>query len=353
MDATLRPANWEESRPEYSLPQVSVASPVASSYHGNGLDLYLAETQSTPQPSTPSPFKVEASPSRKSREKEPRRKMIFGLSRGVFWLIAGMATALVVVGAVVGAVVGSSRIGGASNPSATPNAGPMSANARNIAAATMNITGSTGTNVQVVYQDLDTTDLLYRLIWEDTAAGEQRLTLSPSPQQETPIAVTTSNMTANDGIVTNVFYLSVSKDNSSLSDICQATLQCALGAQNCTVLNNGIISGNASKEIVGTSGLAATLLSDTSQTRVYYKGGGRAVRALVGNDPATNGWQDIWIGSQSFAGSSIGANFDAKEETIQVVWVHSAAKELQEITYSDTTSLGGITSMKILLCLVS
>lgn len=210
----------------------------------------------------------------------------------------------------------------------------------------MNMTGSTSTNVQVVYQDLDTTDLLYQLIWNYTAAGEQRLSLSPSPQQETPIAVTTSNMNADNGIVTSVFYLSVSKDNSSLSDICQATLQCSLGAPNCTVLNNEIISGNASQEVIGTSGLAATLLSDTSETRVYYKGGGGAVRALVGNDPAINAWQDIWIGSQSFAGSGIGVNFDAKQETIQVVWVHSATKELQEITYTDATSVFGITSMK-------
>lgn len=61
----------------------------------------------------------------------------------------------------------------------------MTANNTHIAMATVNIMESTMTNIQVVYRDLETEDLLYRLIWDDKAAAEQRLgNLSHSPQQE-------------------------------------------------------------------------------------------------------------------------------------------------------------------------
>lgn len=272
----------------------------------------------------------------------PQRKTILGVRRRVFWLLTGTVIVLVIVGAVVGGVVGSRNA--REGDSSTSSSGPMSASDRAIAAATMNMTGSTRTNVQVVYQDLDTTDLLYRLIWDEEAAAEQRLDLSPSPRQETPIAVTTANVTGNDGTVTSVFYLSENKHNSSVSDICQVILQCYLNAENCTISDNQIISDNATQGVTGDSGLAATLLADTSETRVYYRGGDGAVRALVGNDPATTGWQDIWIGSQSLAGSSIGVDFDSNEDMTQVVWVDQDTKELQEIVYSDTTGVNNVAS---------
>lgn len=313
------------------------------SHHQGGNDLYLNEVQDAPKSGASSPpLTGMVPPSTKESKQEPQRKTILGLRRRVFWLLLGGLIVLVIVGAVVGGVVGSRK---ASNGgSSTSSSGSMSASDRAIAAATMNMTGSHSTNVQVVYQDLDTTDLLYRLIWDDEAAAEQRLDLSPSPRQQTPIAVTTANTTGNDGAVTNVFYLSENRHNSSVSDICQATLQCHLNAENCTVSDNQIISDNATHGVTGDSGLAATLLADISETRVYYRSGDGSVRALVGNDPATNGWQDIWIGSQSLVGSSIGVDFDSNEDLIQVVWVDQNTKELEEIVYSDTTGVNNVAS---------
>lgn len=244
-----------------------------------------------------------------------------------------------IIGVVVGAVIGSRHSDSSSSVTADST---MTANQRHIGAATMNITGSMTTNVQVVYQDLETTDLLYRLVWDDQAAPEQRiLSLDPSPQQKTPIAVTSANTTSNDGVVTDVFYLSANKDNSSLSDICHVTMQCALGAENCTVSASVIISDGALQGVLNNSGLAAALLPGSSAIRVYYKNGGRAIRSLVGNSTANNSWGDSYVGSQAVPHSSISVNVDQNEDTtLQVVFVNLISKEMEEITYSDAAGVG-------------
>lgn len=255
--------------------------------------------------------------------------------------MAGVITTLVTVGVVVGAVIGSSTTTGNTNSTMTSANSSMSANNRQIGAATMNVTGSTATNVQVVYQDLDTTDLLYRLVWNDTAGAEQRISsLNPSPQQETPIAVTTVNTTANDGIMTNVFYLSTNQVNSSLSNICQVTLQCSLGAENCNVSASGIISDGALKGVLSDSGLSATLLPESSDILVYYKNGAHAVRVLTGSGTATDSWEDSRIGSLSSPGSGISANYDQNQDILQVIFVNSDSKELEEFAYSGTAGIG-------------
>lgn len=134
-----------------------------------------------------------------------------------------------------------------------------------------------------------------------------------------------------------------------MSDICQVILKCSLGAANCSVSQNGVISNEIKSSVSGTSGLAATLLDGTSVIRVYYRGAGRAVRALGGNGPATNGWQDICVGTQSITGSGIVVDFNSNNDTIQVVWVSSVSKELQEINYSDATGVSDVTGKGSLL----
>lgn len=259
--------------------------------------------------------------------------------------MAGVITTLMIVGIVVGAVIGSSTTmgnsDGGSSSTSTANSTSMSASDRQIGAATMNITNSTSTNIQVVYQDLDSTDLLYRLVWDDTAGSEQRISsLDSSPQQKTPIAVTTTNTTANDGITTNIYYLSVNAGNSSLSDICQVTLQCSLGAENCTVSASTIISDGALKGVVSNSGLSAVVLPGSPDVRVYYKNGAHAVRVLAGNGTATNSWEDSRIGSLSYAGSGISVNYNQNGDELQVIFVNSDSLELQEFTYSDAAGVG-------------
>lgn len=256
--------------------------------------------------------------------------------------MAGVITTLMIVGVVVGAVIGSStgNSSAGNSPSSTTTNSPMVAADRQIGAATMNITGSTTANIQVVYQDLQSTDLLYRLIWDDIAGAEQRISsLDPAPQQQTPIAVTTANTTTNDGITTNIFYLSINAANYSFSDICQVTLQCSLGAENCTVSAAGIISDEAYQGVLSNSGLSAAVLPDTSDIRVYYKNGAHAVRVLAGNGTAANGWVDSRVGSQSFPGSSIAVNYDQIKDTLQVIFVNSNSKEMQDFTYSDPSGV--------------
>lgn len=325
-----------EHAPEPSLPQV--AMPQYSNHHyGGGQDLYIVENGMN---GTKSPCEGDSLELTVPIRDATRRKLIFGLRRRVFFSLAGTILILVIVGAVIGALVGSSRIG--DNRGSSSDSGPLLPNQRQIGAATMDITGSTRANIQVAYQDLETTDLLYRLIWDDAAGAEQRLSnLSPEPRRGTPIAVTTVNAT--NGIEIEVFYLSVNADNSSMSNICQLTLECGLGATNCSVSQNKIISDVTNKGVFETSGLAVTTLSDTSETQLYYKGGGRAIRVLSRtNDPSSTGWVDGFVGSSSFAGSAIGVNFNSNEDTIQVVWVSAKTKELQEMSYSDSTGANGI-----------
>ncbi|KUI67576.1 Transcription initiation factor TFIID subunit 13 [Cytospora mali] len=193
--------------------------------------------------------------------------------------------------------------------SSSTTSGPMPANNRQIAAGTMNITGCLSTNAQVLHQDLETTDLLYRLVWDDKGNSEQRLALGLAPQQVTTIAVTTTNITSDDGIQADVFYLSENQHNSSKSDICQATL--------------------------GNSGLGSIVVSNSSQILVYYTGLGRSIRALEADYPAQNGWVDSNMEGQVASGLSISANHCAAFGTIQVIFASVAPKDLEELTYND------------------
>ncbi|KAF3766387.1 hypothetical protein M406DRAFT_330214 [Cryphonectria parasitica EP155] len=342
--------HWETLGPESSLPQVTVIDTWDSRPLGYGHGLYVSDAQHSFEPEGHSPPKKDAESSAPVLEKPPRRRTIFGLRRRVFWMLAGAVSALVIVGAVVGAVVGSSRIGsggGNAGGSSTSSSSPMAAANRHIGAAAMNVTGSTGTNVQVVYQDLNTSDLLYRLVWNDQASGEQRLSLSPAPQRKTPIAVTTTNTTASDGIMTNVFYLSEDTNDSSMSTICQVTLQCSLNAENCTVSDATVISANATNGVVNTSGLAATLVSDNVQARVFYKAGSHGVRVLSGTSGEADGWQDTVLGSASYAGSDISVNLDPDEDTLQVIFVNKNTKEFETFLYSDAAGPGNTPAVAI------
>lgn len=55
-----------------------------------------------------------------------------------------------------------------------PPSGFLSASDRQIAAGTMNMMGLITTDAQIVFQGLETTGYLYRLVWDDQAALEQR-----------------------------------------------------------------------------------------------------------------------------------------------------------------------------------
>lgn len=261
--------------------------------------------------------------------------------------MTSVITAVIIVGVVVGGVIGSSTTTGNSNGPAAPTDSTSKstpASQRQTGAAVMNVSGSMAANVQLVYQDLETTDLFYQLIWDDQAGAEQRIVIfDPTPQQGTPIAVTTANMTANDGIMTNIFYLSSKISNSSLSDICLVTLQCPLGAESCNVSIEGSVRTAALDGVLSDSGLAAVSLPNGSDFRVYYKSGRDTLRVLAGNGTASSSWKDSSIGGQSFSGSDISVNYDQDQDQIQVVLVDSATEMLGEIDYSDGVGVEGNT----------
>lgn len=143
----------------------------------------------------------------------------------------------------------------------------------------MNMMGLTATDAQIVFQGLETTEHLYRLVWDDQAALEQRYCV---------IAV---SLTAagkfdrrQDGEYDgerrgrDQFVLSVCEQEEPFN-IGYLPISCAVLSR-CSKLQRLVCTSrvtNATKSDFQTSGLAVTPLADCSEIGVYCKGESRAV----------------------------------------------------------------------------
>lgn len=284
-------------------------------------------------------------------EGTPRSATICGLRRRTFWIVIAVI-AVVVIAALVGGLVGGLKARDASGTSGSdssstststsppvPSAtGPLEPSKRAMTAATNS--GSAGSTLQIFYQDLDTTDILYRLVWEDDSEAEHSVDLELPPIQGTTLAATASNMTNGEGLDVNLFYLSI--NNTSDLTIARAALECSKGAATCRTASNHVISDKFATGVNAASGLAAVLLdNEASRFRVYFQAPGGLVWALVGDEPSKNGWSAHQIGGPAVQGSSIAASLEGEKGGIMVAFVFNATGTLRAVEYTDSVGAQG------------
>lgn len=273
------------------------------------------------------------------------------MRRRTFFIVAGVI-ALGLIAALVGGLVGGlnsrkSKSGGGSGdsdgsdddpPSPTPT-GPLDPSKRSLAAGTTS--GSADSTLQVFYQDLDTTDVLYRLVWSDKAKDEQRTELDITPMQGTPLAVTSSNTTDGNGVDVNLFYLTIN-DTSDVS-IVRAALECSNGADTCSTASNEVISGVLSNGVDPKSDLSAVLLNnEASRFRVYYQAPGAVIWVLVADDPSgSDDWSAHQIGGPAPHGTGIAATVEKDEGSLMVAYVYNDTQVIRAVEYTDAIGAQG------------
>lgn len=285
-----------------------------------------------------------------------KRATICGLRKANFWVVIAVVV-VVIIGAIVGGVVGSlrARENANQNPGlgpGNPKTGPTPAGERAIAVGSTPSLGSTSniSFLQIFYQDLSTTDILYQLAWNDSAKTEQRVSLEMRPNWRTPLAVISSpsDSSTNQSVVVNLFYLSTNL--TSNITIVQTTLDCSRGSGTCRAVSSQVISNQFPIGVHTDSKLAAVLLSgsgSTSRFRVYFQAAGGMIWALVGDNPSVNGWSHHMIGGPGVTGGSIAATAKAQAGNLMVVFVwkdNNGIALLRTIEYDDTIGAqGGVT----------
>ncbi|KAM0427320.1 hypothetical protein ACHAPT_007755 [Fusarium lateritium] len=319
-----------------------------------------------------------------SIDKGPRR--IFGMKRRKF-LIVLAAIMLMLAGVTVGGTVGgikankgddnSKEDGGGggggggdggngddSTPTTTDTGpvprktGPIDADERFLAAVVA--ADDDDENFQVFYNDLNTTNILYRRMHDDDGGPEHTLDLDIEPNYGTPLAVTLR--LASSVMTTQLFYVTT-EDNET--QIAQVTLNCGnlnvddddgedndddddgeddddnnqaggnanSGTAACAVTSNSIISSNLTNGVHPDSKLAALRLGNDS-VRVYFQAGGTNIWALNGDDADAEGW----AGSNLMAGVRPGSSIAATRSNATDVHVFFVANQtgwLRTFNYAD------------------
>ena len=247
--------------------------------------------------------------------------------------------AFLIAGAIIGGVVGGLKARASSSntapPPATTSTGTLAAKDRAIAAASTAGNGTKQSTLQIFYQDLPTANILYRLIWADKANQEQVVTLTPPPNQGTPLAVVSSNSSSGNSIMTSLFYLST--DSSRKPVICQAMLECSQGSASCTTKFNVVISGAMTEGIAPKTKLAALLLDGSSEYRVFFQALSGWIWVLVAHGPTDKSpWAVSQVGGPGISGTSLAASIERTPFSINLLFVFNATGTLREIEYNDT-----------------
>ncbi|RYP55803.1 hypothetical protein DL771_012394 [Monosporascus sp. 5C6A] len=261
-------------------------------------------------------------------EKQARFVPYCGLIRRDFWILVAIAS-LLLIGAIIGGTLGAVTIKkneiaaaaaagtGHDLPTHTPTPVPTATfrgatatesslprKDRSIAASTVE-NKSTESNYQVVYQDLTTLDLMYRLVWDDRPSGEQNLTLRIKPDKGTPLAVVAANSTVSENIFLFIFYTTCAElSNTPLLAV--AHLDCIPGAPNCTEISNHPIP--EPHDLARTSSIAAVLMGDGQSLRVYYQAGSGSIWVLRGNIADVHKWTTSPLSESAMVGTSIAAS---------------------------------------------
>lgn len=272
------------------------------------------------------------------------------LRRWRWWLAGAVLLACVIVGAVVGGVVGSRNAHHSSSSTTTTSTWqldtPLSASLRAVSASTTAGDASEAATLQVFYQDLNTSNILYRLVWEDDALTEQTADLTVEPRSGTPLTVVGVNSSTDDSaIVLNLFYLTDDSAMSNGTAIVQATLDCTAGAASCSTTYNAIISGNVTTGPRFDSGLSAVQLDgDADQEfRVFYHADTSQPALLSGSLPLANGWSTTSAGgSMTPDNSSISTNKAAGDDNgIDLFFVNSNSGDPRQEQYYDDNGISG------------
>ncbi|KAI8676601.1 hypothetical protein LRP88_10388 [Fusarium phalaenopsidis] len=318
-----------------------------------------------------------------SIDKGPRR--IFGMKRRKF-LIVLAAIMFMLVAAAVGGTVGGIHAnkgddngkedggggggggdGGDGNDDSTPTTtdtgpvprktGPIDADERFLAAVVA--ADDDDENFQVFYNDLNTTNILYRRMHDDDGGAEHTLDLDIEPNYGTPLAATLR--LASSIMTTQLFYVTT-EDNET--QIAQVTLNCGnlnaddddgdddndddgedddddnqaggtanSGTAACAVASNSIISTNLTNGVHPDSKLAALRLGNDS-TRVYFQASGTNIWALNGDDADAEGW----VGSNLMGGVRPGSSIAATRSNatdIHVFFVANSTGWMRTFNYAD------------------
>ncbi|RYP01246.1 hypothetical protein DL764_006249 [Monosporascus ibericus] len=291
-------------------------------------------------------------------EKQAQLVPYCGLKRRDFWILVAIVTMLL-IGAIIGGILGAVTIKknevaaagvtdtGHDLPTNTPTPvptatfqGPTATESslpredRSIAASTVE-NKSTQSNYHVVYQDLTTLDLRYRLVWNDRPSGEQNLTLRIKPDIGTPLAVVAANSTVSDNVFLFIFYTTC-EDQSNAPLLAVACLDCIPGAPSCTEVANNPIP--VSHDLARTSSIAAVLTEDGRSLRVYYQAESGSIWVLRGNIADVHKWTTSRLSELAMVGTSIAAaSIQRSPGKLQVIFVCREMGLLRSLEYDDVS----------------
>ncbi|KAK7978182.1 hypothetical protein PG988_005672 [Apiospora saccharicola] len=271
-----------------------------------------------------------------------------GLSRRKLWIL-GAVTAVILIGAIVGGVMGGILARKRSDPAAAPLT-PDAQQHQNRAIAVSNLKANEASgNYQIFYQDLNTTDIRYRIVLGDAAAGEQNATLEIRPNANTALAAVARDSSETGQAAVHLYYVSTTE----AGDICiaEAITDCVESTGKCTTSFNTIVT--VMKDISPTTKLAAVLKDNSKPSpsvQVFFQARMGYLWMLQGTvtdgGPAakvTSNWTvDQVGGGQAVEGSSIAATPALTPNTTLILFIHSRTGRLRGLPYQgETINLAG------------
>ncbi|KAF4975603.1 hypothetical protein FZEAL_7633 [Fusarium zealandicum] len=236
--------------------------------------------------------------------------------------------------------------------------GPIDADERILAAVVA--ADDDDENLQIFYNDLNTTNILYRRMHDDSSGPEHTLELDIEPNYGTPLAATIR--LASSVMTTQLFYVTT-RDNET--QIAEVTLNCGNlnadeaddaadddaaddadsdndssegsgnvdpGTVACNVSSNSIISSKFTDGVHPESKLAALRLRDQS-LRVYFQASDTNISALNG-DSAGEDWDGLNLMGDVRPGSSIAAS-RSNTSDVHVFFVANQTNLLRTFSYGD------------------
>ncbi|KAM5351975.1 hypothetical protein ACJ41O_004698 [Fusarium nematophilum] len=237
--------------------------------------------------------------------------------------------------------------------------GPIDADERFLAAAIA--VDDDDENIQIFYNDLNTTNILYRRVHDDSGGPEHTLDLDIEPNYGTPLAATLR--LASSVITTQLFYVTTQDNETQIAEV---TLNCGninvddgdgdgddgddddgdddddggngngnanSGTAACSVGSNSIISSNLTNGVHPESTLAALRLGNDS-VRVYFQASGTNIWALNGDNAADEGWSGSNLMGGVRPGSSIAAT-RSNTTDIHVFFVANQTGRMRTFNYTD------------------
>ncbi|CAH0019719.1 unnamed protein product, partial [Clonostachys rhizophaga] len=202
--------------------------------------------------------------------------------------------------------------------------GPINKTQRSVAASISS--GAEGSDVQIFYQELNTTAISYRRIVNDKAKAEQKASLSIEPAWGTPMAAAAIN--GSNPLRTQLFYLSVDSDNRT--NIAEAMFECQ-DSESFSTVSNTVISGSVDRLVHPETKLSALRLGD-DLLRVFYQQTDSSIQALRWDDKS--GWYGNKVRQNAHPGTAI-AVAAAERKAVHIFYVGLTSMTLRVSIYDD------------------